>query len=483
MRKSTRLSYVFGTLLILILLSACSNVTQPLADIQSSDAPSSQDDYIAPSPTHKLVGLFQNNDGRIEYTWDIPTAPEYTQIPASSAAPHYFSATDIQQIAVAVLGENTFYELGPKSMRVLSKSELNDKITVLEPYLDSAKREAIVRPYYGESDIQRYLVEYRGLYEDAPDTYSYLPCDWVLHNEKYYDDTGTSSMSSGNADALEAIAFVNGNDYYVSAYIENSSRYKRSSVAIELGDGMNPLLREIQVSEICDAKEPTQEQIVEAMEKSRVILDELKDIGIFQVIDASVTTIRVGNVPRYAILVRASQLVDGVPMLVDYAKIRSGVDDLNVNQSEISFPASDIRFIFNADGELIRFSMTGLMNRISSIPVSENLLSTEELTESAERILRARSFLEFDESTGESVWISAMENNLDESRLCLQVSINSVQYGLIRSDSTDGGASYRMVPAVMYSGKILCVEKSTGRVIKEFTYPLLLLNPYTGNMT
>ncbi len=486
MQKQKNLVAVFIAILSLFTLSGCK--AQTAAQTAANETGTSNSAIATTDPTNATKetnpvygGSFSNPDGRVEFTWNIPSQEQNTSMSALEAAPHYLTEEDIRGIALALFGDSEYYDLGPVSSRKLSKGEIESRISILEPYLDAEKREEVVRPYYTEADIQKMLNEYRDSYAAAPDSVAYQPCDWTFKSERDYNDTGTSSLSSGEASQLEVITFNGTREYYISAVVENSARYQRSGVSVQLGDGRNPLVRDIQVAEICDTTEPSQEQITAIAEKAQTMLDQMKT-GDFRVTDSTITWLSFGKFPRYAICVKATQNLAGTPVIVDQAKISSGVDDLNAESTGTNYPMTDIRFIFNTSGELISFSMDGILDVIQVNKESTDSLPADDLCAAAERYLSGLGFSEFDGITGSTAWMQALENNLSEDEICFRVRIDSAQFGLARCGSEDGTHRYRYVPAALFGGTISCMDSQTGNILKEYSNPLVLVSTEQGNI-
>ncbi len=487
MQKQKNLVAVFIAILCLFTLSGCK--AQIAAQTAANETGTSNSAIATTDPTNATKetnpvygGSFSNPDGRVEFTWNIPSQEQNTSMSALEAAPHYLTAEDVHGIALALFGDSEYYDLGPVSGRKLSKGEIESRISILEPYLDAEKREEVVRPYYTEADIQKMLNEYRDSYAAAPDSVAYQPCDWTFKSECDYNDTGTSSLSSGEASQLEVITFNGTREYYISAVVENSARYQRSGVSVQLGDGRNPLVRDIQVAEICDTTEPSQEQITAIAEKAQTMLNQMKT-GDFRVTDPTITRLSFGKSPRYAICVKATQNLAGTPVIVDQAKISSGVDDLNTESAGgTNYPMTDIRFIFNTSGELISFSMDGILDVIQVNKESTDSLPADDLCAAAERYLSGLGFSEFDGITGSTAWMQALENDLSEDGICFRVRIDSVQFGLARCGSEDGTHRYRYVPAALFGGTISCMDSQTGNILKEYSNPLVLVSTEQGNI-
>lgn len=488
MRKQKNLAVILIAILCLSVLSGCK--ARVATETAVYETGTSNSDVLQTDSTNvtnqtetdsAYNGNFSNLDGRVEFAWNIPTQELNTSIPILEAVPHYFTEDDIRSIAHALFGDIEYYDLGPASSRKLSKSEIESRISILEPYLDAEKRKDVVRPYYGEVDIQKMLDEYRNSYANAPDSYSYQPCDWTFKSERYYDDTGISSLNSGNASQLKVMTSTEVSDYYISAIVENSASYKRNCISVQLGDGSNPLVREIQTAEICDTTKPSREQITAIAEKAQNMLNQM-ETGDFRVIDSTVTHLSFGNSPRYAILVQATQDLAGCPVIIGQAKISSGVDDLNTNSTGINYPMTNIRFIFNTSGELISFSMDGIVDVIRVNKECTASVPFDDLCSAAELHLSELGFSEFDEITGNTAWMLALENDLPEDGLCFNVNIDNVQFGLARRSSENETDRYQYVPATLFGGTISCINQQTGNILKEYSNPLVLTSIVDGKI-
>ena len=478
------LSIVLATIVVL-LLAACKKdqaMEKEMTTSSSTYPSSSQTNATETKEANSFtrIGSFESNDRKITFNWNISSVNEETPLPALTVVPHYFSGNDIQQIANALFDDAEYYELGPKSSRQLSKAEIENRIALIEPYLDENQRKNTLRSIYTELDVQNQLDMYLNAYSTAPDQYNYQTCDWTLKSEGYYNDTNSSGLGSGNTNKLEALAVTDVSDYYISVSVENAKKYQRNIISIQACDGTDPVLRDIKTALMCQVTEPTFEQIDAVSEKAQNILNQI-GLGEYAIIEAKESPLTYGITPRYAISVKATQVMNGCPVISGQSAITSGVDDLNTeSDNEVRYPLTYIRFIFNPSGDLIEFTMEGITDIESVNCDTSESISLDSLCVAAENYLSKLNFDSFDALTGNNAWQLSLFDDVPKEELRFSVEINDMQFGLARQDSSTNNI-YEYIPVAMLKGNISCID-SEGNVLRECQRALVLVSTIDGSI-
>lgn len=485
MQLHNRILSIVLAAIVVLLLAACEKdqaMEKEMTTSSSTSPSSSQTNATETKEANSFIriGSFESNDRKITFNWNISSVNEETPLPVLTAVPHYFSGNDIQQIANALFDDAEYYDLGPKSSRQLSKAEIENRIALLEPYLDENQRKNTLHSIYTELAVQTQLDTYLNAYTIAPEQYNYQVCDWILKSEGYYNDTNSSVLGSGNTNKLEVLAVTDVSDYYISVSVENANKYQRNNISIQAYDGTDPVLRDIKTASMCQLTEPTSEQIDAVSEKAQNILNSI-GLGEYAIIEVKETPLTYGMTPRYAISVKATQVMNGCPVISEQSTITSGVDDLNTDSNnEARYPLTYIRFIFNPSGDLIEFTMEGITD-IESVNcnVSESI-SLDSLCVAAENYLSKLDFDSFDALSGNNAWELALFSDVPMDRLRFSVEINDMQFGLARQDSPTKNI-YEYLPVAMLRGTISCID-SEGDALREYQRALALISTIDGTI-
>lgn len=477
--------YVIITVISLCLFSllGCdSNVTlentpkqniPPTATIQTEAVPEKSSRDFVYEKTCK------NLDEQVEYFWNIHCPNTKLSMPILNVVPHYFTEDDVSNIAHALFGNAEYFDLGPESERKLSKREIEKRISLLEPYTSEDMRQRMLRAYYYDADVQGMIDAYWTAYADASEETSYEICDWTFQKESYYNDTRSPGFGSSNANMLQAMTTVENFDYFFSVATENTKSSKRNFFSAMLGDRSNPIEQDIIMAEICQTTEPTQKQVEAVALKAQEMLDKMM-FGDFKVTETAIAPLTYGSTPRYAIQVKAVQYFSDCPIL--YGQTGKGVDNLNTELTEPSYPMTDIRFIFTADGVLISFSMDGILAIQSEKLQTVDLQPIEKLCEVAEYDLAKLDFCELDNRTGNNAQNISMYEDISFEDMGFRVEINDVQFGLARSGNDHGDDCYQYVPVALFVGNISCTEKRNSSIIKEFPATVVVVNAVDGSI-
>lgn len=476
----------FGVVICVVLLVGCKEggkADYTLSENSCGSETASSIDTISEDVNNQYIhdGSFESIDGKVVFDWDVILNAVALPMQIVNTSPRFYLGEDIKTIVCSLLGEDAiYYEYGPKSLRQLSKCEIENRMEILGPYTDDNLCKSTLRNNYSSSDVQKQLKTYRNSYLNAPDYYSYQLCDWKLKKSSYYNDTNEFSLDSSNMNRLKVIAFLGKRDYYISAAVENTDESQYNIITMQLGDGTDPILRDIQIADMCFLSEPTQEQIDELKEKAQSYLNQL-DLGVYNVVAAKPIPLSYGTIPRYAISIKATQVLHGIPVIADQSVITSGIDNLNLESgNDANYPFTNIRFIFGEHGEIIEFTMEGILyNGDIKAGASENL-TMKAMCEAVEKHFSKISFDDFDAMTGNNAWEIELFTNFPKEKMCFSVDINNVQFGLARKMLSSNTFEY--LPTAVFSGNISCIDSETGNVLRQVSRSLLLVSTTSGEI-
>ena len=477
------------TLLILCIamLTACApNPTQDFVTGKNDGAFESNIQETAPQQSSNetsltRTGSFSSTDGSVEYVWNINQTIIDNPMPVIEAVPYFFTPEDVQQIATALFNDATFYDIGPKSESHYSIGELNRKIDLLSRYADKDTLYELVGPYVNYSDLQKLLESYKQQLETAPTNDPRRICDWSFKKESYYKDDGKYGMGDGTNDQLNITTMIDGRSYNIAVDVRNKNDYQMSSISVTLGDGKGYIEREIQLMELCMTDMPTQAQVDSAAMQAQNSLDQM-DLGEFLVAKTSISVIDAGSMPRYAIVVNAVPIIERIPGLWGHTGIIDANTDLNIESYKSTYPMTYVRFIYNANCELVSFSMHGLTKLQSVKNDNVATLPIDELFTKTQTYLSLFDSESLDVITGNNAWVLSIDNNIPIESIEFKVGITGVQYGLARCDIADTDNVFCYTPALLFEGTINFYNKNTGALLDSSTVTLVTINAVDGTI-
>lgn len=482
-----RLRSITLLILCIAMLTACApNPTQDFVTSKNDGAFESNIQETASQQSSDKTSLtrtgsFASTDGSVEYIWNIDQTIIDEPMPVVEAVPYFFTTEDARQVATVLFGDAVFYDIGPESERHYSRGELERKINLLSRYTDEDTLYELIGPYVIHSDLQKLLRSYNQQLEAAPSDDPRSICDWTFKKESYYEDDGKYGMGDGTNDQLNIATTIDNHSYYIAVDVRNKSDYQTSTISVTLGDGSSYVERELQLVELCMTEMPTQEQIDSATAEAQRSLGKM-GLGEFVVAKASVSVIEAGSVPGYAIVVNAVPIIEGVPGLVGHTGITDANADLNTESYDSTYPMTYIRFVYNADGQLLSFNMYGLteVQKVRNDNVAT--LSTDELFAKAQTYLSLFDSESLDAITGNNAWVLAIENDIPIESIVFKVEITGVQYGLARCDMADSDNAFYYTPALLFEGTINFYNKNTGALLDSSTVTLVTINAVDGTI-
>lgn len=476
---------IVSFILCFTILTACAaNPTQNIVTSKNDGAFESNIQQTSPQQQTEGTALVRNSsftstDGSVEYIWNLDQTISDDPMPVVEVVPHYFTGEDVQRIATALFGDATFYDLGPKSQRQFSKSELLEKIQLLTLYSSEELFQTLSIGDYALSEMQSWIETYTLQCETAPESPSFEICDWTLKPSSYYFDDGDYSLS-GADEQLRIITNYEGRSYNIS--VSTNKNYMTNLLTVNLGDGTNNLIRECLSAQLRGTAEPTQEQVDAATFKAEEMLDKM-GMGDFFIAESSIAVSEYESLPSYSILVKAVPVFEGISGLLGHTGITYLNPDLTENSSHgPSYPMSEIEFAFNADGDLVRFRMNSPVD--VKVVLNDNVatLTTEELFTKAENYISLYDAESLDNITGANRALLSWKNDIPEDSIEIKVEITGARYGLGRINKADDDDSFYYTPAILFEGTISFCDKNTGEVLDSVTRVLFTINAVDGTI-
>lgn len=401
---------------------------------------------------------FKSTDGSVEFTWDVDFQAENLTFPVIETSPYFIQGSDAQRITSVLFGDAVFYGVAPETKHQYSKSELQKKIQILSPY---ANEESLVELMGDEANLEQLQIrlnQYNTQLESAPDENPHAICDWELHKDNYYWDGLHSSQAYG-MDTLIATAQIDGRDYMVSLMNHDGDDYQDSSIEVRIGDGMPDTYLEnrLQRIELCRTEKPTQEQVNRAVEKTMNYVNQM-ELGEYQLSEVYVSK-EVQDDDLYSIV------VDAVPAYEGSRVIRGASNQriIPMDNYDSEYAMTKVRFEFNANAELLYFSMVGLTKEEAVINNNTKPLPIDDVIAKAQNHLSLYDAEAMDIFTADAMFLEFTTGRSRDSLDC-KVTITGMDYGLGRIQKADSDNLY-YVPAVMLEGTIDWYDKASGELV------------------
>lgn len=445
----------------------CACQASPSKEIVTSKNDGVFEDRIAQHPAESQMtesgvfiqnGSFSSTDESVTFTWNINQAIDGGQMPVLEVTPRFLTGKDIEGIAVALFGEDTtFFDLGPVTKRQPSKSEILAKIQILSQYADEEKLKALMPGDANIENVRFWLEHYTVAYESAPEENPHQRCDWTLKECQYYEDNGTSPDT--NSKWLMATTNVNGHDYLLRAFVRDQKDYQENSLFITFGDGDDPtyVQKTAEIAAICRTEKPTEAQIAAAKNKAQGMLDRM-GLGKLVVAEAFIEE-GLEETPTYQIRIEAVPVFEGKPVLYgDFGRSYIAKESYNSD-----YPVWATQLFFSANGELVAFGITNMVEVKEVLNENVPTLPMEEIIEKAQAHMSLYDSSALDRFTGNALMLEALTGRSADALDC-KVEITKLEYGLARFLIPDSSNFY-YAPAVIFSGTIDYCDPDTGEII------------------
>ena len=407
--------------------------------------------------TLKRSNSFTSTDNSVEFVWKLDQTLNVGAMPVLEVAPYLFTSEDVQQVVKAIFGDDiVFYDVGPESQRQLSKSEIQEKISLLSKYANEEDLYWLMGQEADLESLKSRIMRYTQQYETAPDANPHTVCDWTLKPSNYYERN-----EDGKTDTLIATTRIGNFDYQVEARVRNQRDYLKSDIQIGLGDGNGRetfVERAINTAQLCITEEPTQVQIEQAKATAQSMLDKM-GLGDYIIAETLIDVRYYGDIPAYQIWIEAEPVFEGANVLYgDFG--RSYIAEEQYNSE---YPVGQIQFFFSASSDLISFRMHSLVEVLDVKNSNVATLSMDELIEKAQNYMSLYDAEALDKFTGNTLMLEALTGRTRNTLDC-RVEITEATYGLARYPIADSNSFY-YAPAVIFRGTIDYCEPETGKIV------------------
>lgn len=465
------------------ILAACgSNSTQ---HIEASKSDAGYDEFrenfqVADNQETTRVQIitdFTSTDGSVQFHINIDEEIYDGAMPIIEVVPSTITSEDMERVAKALLGDVEFYDDGPGDKQVYSKSQYQEMLARMSPYANMEAMTDLMGSNSPDDHLRTLLANVARIteaMETAPEENPFIPCDWTLKPDSYYNESGASGDKWLLANAKK-------DDMYSKfmVIVKDQGDYKLNRFNFQLGAvSLNTFLdRQIYWANLCRTAEPTQEQIEAVQYK---VMDMLKkmDLGDWHIAETEVIVFETGGEPEYLLQIKVVPELQGIPAIYEQRNIPQSDDDTG------AYALTQATFLMSTNGDLIDMELDSPIE-IKSV-VNENVatLPADQLTERMEHQLSLCDVEAFTMIT----WGITAEQLADEAEECgealvVHVDITQMEYGLGRVMVKDTTDSYYYVPVMLLRGTVNIIGAESGEVyMSGYEKPLLCINAVDGNI-
>lgn len=421
-----------------------------------------------------FTSSFDSTDGSVHFVMEIDQTIPCGGMPLVKVSPHYITETDAERVANALFPEADFYEAEPLLEPILTKSEIQDKISLWSQYTNIDSLREIYGDDYGDdflestvSLVKRFIEQYTVYYESAPEGYTHSQCAWEMKKSSEYmyaeNNLAGVDMSNDN-DEISAQCYIDGVPYYYTATTRNKADYKVNMLSCVVYGGQSPRSIEDRIlfARLCRTEEPTEELLVSIRERVVQILLDM-NLGQWKIDECKVEKQIIGDKTEYNILVNAVPVFNGV------AAIRC--PQLESLRNQDGYAASqyitDANFNFSGNGELLTFRLYTPLNMEDVVYEYVKTMDMDSL------LIRAQEALTLTDAYHYS--FGSYLQLLDEDVQC-NIEVSELEYGLSRVKVKNEDDTYYYVPAILLKGCVEYVGKTSGKVFYVSESPEILLH-------
>ena len=429
---------------------------------------------------------FLSTDGSVEFFLNIDETINGADMPVLEVEPHYLAEEEIRNAAYALFGEQNYYEAEPLLQPVFSREEIQKRIQRWTQYTNG---DALKELYGRELDdekaqiqlIKSFIEQYTEMYENTPDGNPHVPAQWKFKKGTYYlipkEEADTKDLSTDN-DEITVNFRIGDIPYKFTGCTRNQSDFQVNNLTALLTGLQSPgaIDSKIFQAQLLRTSEPTEEQIAQVKATAERMLEEI-NLGEWIVDQCYVQTTYSedpGISPEHVILVKALPVLNGTPALR-----QPQLDNLRSENAYAShYNIADAEFQFSADGKLVFFNMTGLVDVVSVVNDNVVTLSVDEVME------KAKTF--FTHSDAYEYGLGDALDQIKEEIGCT-VDVCDISYNLSRVKAPNNDQRYYYVPAMVFRGRVEYYLKDTGEVIYDSDESgglkdLLMLNCVDGTV-
>lgn len=430
--------------------------------------------------------LFESTDGTVQFRFNISEMVTDADMPIVKVTPHMLTGEDVKRVTESLFGVGPFYELDSFVDPVLSKERIQENISLWSQY----SNEESLKDLYGESPfnldlVQKFISEYSQQYESAPTEVEHEQTQWQFQNGSRYwlssQDRATMG-SSGFNDEIVLDIQDNGVHYLLIASTRDKQTSKLNSISVDLYGGTSPddINTRIYYAQLCRTEKPTADQIENAKQIAMSMLSKM-DLGEWVIDQCFVSSSFYQNENEYMINVNAVPAFNGVACVRQdqFASLSSDETSYAFN-----YYLTDIHFAFSSEGKLVEFSLESPVDMQEVVNDNVASLDINTLLERAKEHLKLSDYYQYG-------FGSVIDDIKKKEDLECIVTVDQLEYNLLRVKVPDSYDSYYYVPGLVLSGTTEYYGKDSGNLYYTYSDPskenknsrtLLVLNAVDGTV-
>lgn len=415
--------------------------------------------------------VFFSTDGSVEFQMKFEETVSMVDMPIVRVEPHPLTVQNAKNVAYALFGDNTFYEVEPSDAPVYSKDEIQKKLLRWAPFGGS---DGIAGEFIADV-VDKFIIEYTLLLETAPIENPHKPCEWAYKSETYYyySEAVASTMNTDDDnDQIRAKTTEGDIPYLYTVSTRNKSDFKLNNIYARPYDGSSPATIDYSIfrSELCRTNKPNEETLTELKEKAALLLEQM-NLGDWQIDECYVEEVYNNDIAEYIVHINAVPVFRGVAALR-----RPQLNNLTSNEAYASnYYLTNATFQFSANGDLVYFELYSPVDVKDVVNPNVSMLSMDELIARAEEYFAHSDYYEY--GFGNAIDI------VDED-LCCTVNVDSVKYGLTRVKVANATDNFYYLPAVSFEGNAVYYGVDSGNTYYsgDESSTLLILNAIDGSV-
>lgn len=443
---------------------------------------------VLPASAQPIVcqDSFFSTDRTVEFRFDLDEIVTDANMPIIKVTPHMLTGEDVKRVTEVLFGDGPYHELDSFLEPVVSKKEIQEKLSRWTQYANDAS----LRNLYGESNydidlVRQFISQYTEKYETAPANAAFQQTQWQFQNGSRYwiteQDQKTMDTSSFNDEIVLSIPKNNIN-YLLIAATRNKQTSKLNNIAVSPYGGESPddIDTRIYYTQLCRTEKPSPDQIENAKQLALSMLDEM-DLGEWTIDQCYVSSSFYQHKDEYVINVNAVPTFNGAA-----AARQDQFPGLSSDEASRAFHyyLTDAHFAFSADGKIVEFALDSPVDMQEVVNDNVAVLEFDELLQRAKDHLKRTDYYEYG-------FGSVIDDVKKEEDLTCIVTINQLEYNLLRVKDPDSFDSYYYVPGLVLSGTTEYYGKDTGDLYYTHINPnnkdqnsrtLLVLNAVDGTV-
>lgn len=441
---------------------------------------------------YHFADTFCSTDGSVEFEINIEENQLNSGLPVVEVVPHYITEADAKRIANVLFENETFYEARPIFDVKYSLGDIEAYINRWVPYTNTNALSEL----YGTQDtvflneildsVKNALQVFQQMADKDVVTSDQELCNWEFKPESYYkydaEELRGEDLSQDN-DEITAELVHNGIPYIICFSKRDKSDFKLNYIYAYPHSYNSPMDIDSAIfrAQLCRTEEPSDEQIDRIKEETQDMLDRM-ELGDWVIDECYLQTNSIGQQTEYIIYINAVPIMEGIPVVRQ--------PQLTYLKSEANYASnyylSDARFMFSANGELIKFEMFSPIDIKDVINTNVATLPMDELFSKAITHLSLTDYHEYG-VYGEA--LIEKQKAAGEEFVC-HVEICEMEYGMLRVRVPNSDESYYYVPGMILYGTIDYLGKETQKLYEssgttiweDRIVPLVALNAVDGSI-